>query len=137
MRGAMGPTFGAVTVLIADADDTRTMLADVLAEFDDCRVVAVAADAEQAIDLAAQHCPQIALLHVDVPGGGGAHATRGIRAVSPQTRVIALGEADDHEAVRAMLSAGARGHLPRYTASHDLLRSLRRCAIPAAPVADR
>src|SRR3954451_22702382 len=133
----MTPTFGAVTVLIADADDTRTMLADVLSEFDDCRVVAVAADAEQAIDLAAQHCPQIALLHVAVPGGGGAHATRGIRAVSPQPRVIALGAADDHESVRDMLSAGARDHLPRYTGSHDLLRSLRRCALHAAPVADR
>src|SRR3954451_15722072 len=133
----MAPTFGAVTVLIADADDTRTMLADVLSEFDDCQVVAVAADAEQAIDLAAQHCPQIALLHVDVPGGGGAHATRGIRAVSPQTRVIALGAADDQESVRAMLSAGARDHLHRYTGSHELLRSVRRCAMHAAPVADR
>src|SRR4051794_5445568 len=70
LRGAMAPTYGAVTVLIADADDARSMLADVLSEFDDCQVVAVAADAEQAIDLAAQHCPQIALLHVDVPGGG-------------------------------------------------------------------
>jgi len=133
----MAPTFGAMTVLIADADSNRAMLADVLSEFDDCQVVAVAADAEQAIDLAAQHCPQIALLHVDVPGGGGAHATRGIRAVSPQTRVIALGEEDDHDSVRAMLNAGARDHLPRYAGSHELLRSLRRCAIHAAPVADQ
>jgi EAL domain-containing protein (putative c-di-GMP-specific phosphodiesterase class I) len=133
----MAPTFGAVTVLIADTDSSRAMLADVISEFDDCQIVAVATDAEMAIDLAAQHCPQIALLHVDVPGGGGAHATRGIRAVSPQTRVIALGAADDHESVGAMLSAGARDHLPRYTGSHDLLRSLRRCAMHAAPVADK
>src|SRR4051794_33442643 len=133
----MAPTFGAVTVLIADVDSNRAMLADVLSEFDDCQVVGIATDAEMAIDLAAEHCPQIALLHVDVPGGGGAHATRGIRAVSPQTRVIALGAADDHESVRDMLSAGARDHLPRYTGSHDLLRSLRRGALPPAPVADR
>jgi len=133
----MAPTFGAVTVLIADADGSRAMLADVLAEFDDCQVVAVADDAEEAIELAARHCPQVALLHVDVPGGGGAHATRGIRAVSPQTRVIALGAGDDEESVRAMLGAGARDHLPRYTGSHELLRSLRRCAMHAAPVADR
>src|SRR5439155_25461318 len=131
-RGPMAPSFGAVTVLIADAESSRAVLADVLSEFDDCQVVAVASDAEQAIDLAAQHCPQVALLHVDVPGGGGAHATRGIRAVSPHTRVIALGEADDHEAVRAMLSAGARGHLPRYAGSHELLRSVRQCAMQAA-----
>ena len=133
----MAPTFGAVTVLVADADSNRAMLVDVLSEFDDCQVVAVATDAEQAIDLAAQHCPQIALLHVDVPGGGGAHATRGIRAVSPQTRVIALGEENEHDSVRAMLNAGARDHLPRYTGSHELLRSLRRCAMHAAPVADQ
>src|SRR3954452_8112546 len=130
----MAPTFGAVTVLIADVDSNRTMLADVLSEFDDCQVVGIATDAEMAIDLAAEHCLQIALLHVDVPGGGGAHATRGIRAVSPQTRVIALGAADDHESVRDMLSAGARDHLPRYPASHAFLPSSRGSAIPAASV---
>ncbi len=133
----MAPTFGAVTVLIADTDSSRAMLADVLSEFDDCRVVAVAADAEHAIDLAAEHGPQVALLHVDVPGGGGVHATRGIRAVSPHTRVLALGAADDHETVRAMLSAGARGHLPRYAGTQELLRSVRQCAALGAPVADR
>ncbi|HET7529361.1 MAG TPA: EAL domain-containing protein [Mycobacteriales bacterium] len=133
----MAPTFGAVTVLIADTDTSRAMLADVLSEFDDCQVVAVAADAEQAIDLAAEHCPQVALLHVDVPGGGGAHATRGIRAVSPHTRVLALGAAGDDASVRAMLSAGARGHLPRYAGSQELLRSVRQTAAHGAPVADR
>src|SRR3954462_4553331 len=133
----MAPTFGAVTVLVADVDSNRAMLADVLSEFDDCQVVGIATDAEMAIDLAAEPCPHIAPLHVDGPGGGGAHATRGIRAVSPQTRVIALGGADDHESVRDMLSAGSRAPLPRYPGSHDLLRSLRRSAMHAAPVADR
>src|SRR3954463_5445032 len=132
----MAPTFGAVSVLIADTDSSRAMLADVISEFDDCQIVAIATDAEMAIDLAAEHCPQIALLHVDVPGGGGAHATRGIRAVSPQTRGLAPGAVADHEAVGDRLSAAARAHLPPSPASHDLLRSLRRCAIPAAPVAD-
>jgi len=130
------PTFGAVTVLIADTGSGRAMLADLLSEFDDFQVVAVASDAEQAIDLAALHNPQVALLHVDVAGGGGAHATRGIRAVSPRTRVIALGEGDDHESVRAMLSAGARGHLPGHAGTHELLRSVRQYAAHAAPVAD-
>ena len=133
----MAPSFGAVTVLIADTGTGRAMLADVLSEFDDFQVVGVATDAEQAIDLAAQHTPQVALLHVDVAGGGGAHATRGIRAVSPRTRVIALGAADDHDSVRAMLSAGARTHLPRQAGTHELLRSVRQCAAHAAPVADR
>jgi EAL domain-containing protein (putative c-di-GMP-specific phosphodiesterase class I)/CheY-like chemotaxis protein len=134
----MAPTVGAVTVLIADSGTgSRAMLADVLSEFDELQVVAIATDAEQAIDLAAEHNPQVALLHVDVPGGGGAHATRGIRAVSPRTRVIALGSGDDHESVRAMLGAGARGHLPRHAGTHELLRSVRQCAAHAAPVADR
>jgi EAL domain-containing protein (putative c-di-GMP-specific phosphodiesterase class I) len=51
--------------------------------------------------------------------------------------VIAIGAADDHEAVRAMLSAGARGHLPRHAGTHELLRSVRQSAAHAAPVADR
>jgi EAL domain-containing protein (putative c-di-GMP-specific phosphodiesterase class I) len=133
----MAPTFGAVTVLIADTGTGRATLADVLSGYDDFQVVAVATDAEQAIDLAALHNPQVALLHVDVPGGGGAHATRGIRAVSPRTRVLALGAADDSESFTAMLSAGARGHLPGHAGSHELLRSVRQCAAQAAPVADQ
>src|SRR5438067_1335390 len=76
----MAPRFGAVTVLIADTGHARATLADVLAEFDDCQVVAVAHDAEHAVELAAEHNPQVALLHVDVPGGAGArgHVPRGI-----------------------------------------------------------
>ncbi|HET6817276.1 MAG TPA: EAL domain-containing protein [Mycobacteriales bacterium] len=132
----MAPSLGAVTVLIADTGEGRAMLADVLSGFDDFQVVGIASDAENAIDLAARHNPQVALLHVDVPGGGGVHATRGIRAVSPRTRVIALGAGEDHESVRSMLSAGARAHLPRHTGAHELLRSMRQFAAHAAPVGD-
>jgi len=132
----MAPSFGAVTVLIADAGSSRAMLADVLSEFDDCHVVGVARDVEHAVELAAEHCPQVALLHVDVPGGGGERATRGIRAVSPRTRVLALGAGDDHESVAAMIRAGARAHLGRSAGSLDLLRSVRQCATLGSPVAE-
>jgi two-component system invasion response regulator UvrY len=132
----MSPSSGALTVLVADAASGEELIADVLAEFDDCRVVGIARDAEQAIDMAAAHAPQVALLHVDVPGGGGVHATRGIRAVSPLTRVLALGDGDDQDSVSAMLRAGAKAHVGRDAGSRDLLRLLRQCASQAAPVAD-
>src|SRR3954454_9961482 len=92
---SMSPSPGALTILVTDTASGEDLIADVLAEFDDCHVVGVASNAEHAIDLAAAHTPQVALLPVDVPGGGGAHATRGIRAVSPGTRVLALGDGDD------------------------------------------
>ena len=111
------PTFGAVTVLIADTGSGRAMLADLLSEFDDFQVVAVASDAEQAIDLAALHNPQVALLHVDVAGGGGAHATRVLfachRDTQPETEPRLARTAVAQKAARRPQPArGARPHLP-------------------------
>jgi EAL domain-containing protein (putative c-di-GMP-specific phosphodiesterase class I) len=132
----MSPAPGALTVLIADTSRGEDLLADVLAEFDDCRVVGVAHDAEHAISLAAAHAPQVALLHAAVPGGGGAHATRGICAASPLTRVVALADGDDDDLIAEMLDAGARAQVGRDAGSRELRRLLRQYAGPFVPEAD-
>ena len=54
----------------------------------------------------------MALVHAHVPGGGD-DAVRAILAASPATRVLAHSSGSDHEAVVAMLRAGAGGYLVR------------------------
>ena len=65
-----------VRVLLADDNDAvRDVLAQIVAQDDSLELVASASDAAQAIELAARHRPDVALIDVRMPGGG-VHATR-------------------------------------------------------------
>jgi len=64
-------------VLISDDDVMiRDVLEEVLNAEADIAVVAVAGDADEAIRLAERHRPEVAVLDVRMPGGGGARAAR-------------------------------------------------------------
>jgi DNA-binding NarL/FixJ family response regulator len=96
-----------ITVLVADDEPMlRQALADLLDDQAGVRVVAVAANALQAVALARAHRPDVALLDVRMPGGGPA-AARGIRTVSPSTHILAHSAFDDPGSRTAMLTAGA------------------------------
>jgi EAL domain-containing protein (putative c-di-GMP-specific phosphodiesterase class I) len=89
-------------------------------------VVGVAEDAAQAIELARRHRPQVALVDVRMPGGGGAHAVREIRSCSPETRVVILSAYGDRSSVFEMLRAGATGYLVKGASVEEILETLRR-----------
>ena len=94
-------------------------------EFD---MVATATDAEQAIALAAEHQPDVAIIDVQMPQGGGLHAARGIRAGSPSTAIVALSADESRQGVLDMLDAGAilylRKDCPPEELSHGLHRAI-------------
>jgi len=93
-------------LLIADDEPlVRSMLtAQLSADFE---VVGEAADAEEAIALAREHQPDAAIVDVEMPGGGGLHATREIRDCSPGTAVLVLSSDESDAGVVSMLQAGA------------------------------
>ena len=114
-----------IRILIADDEPAlRDALADLLAHEDGVVLVGEAGDADQAIELADSRRPDVALVDVSMPAGGGARAAREIIRVSPETRVIALSAFEDRPTVLAMLRAGAVGYLVKGTASEDLLGSI-------------
>jgi EAL domain-containing protein (putative c-di-GMP-specific phosphodiesterase class I) len=114
-----------IRILIADDEPAlRDALADLLAHEDGVVLVGEAGDADQAIELADSRRPDVALVDVSMPAGGGARAAREIIRVSPDTRVIALSAFEDRPTVLAMLRAGAVGYLVKGTASEDLLGSI-------------
>ena len=89
---------GAMTVRVLIADDDATMrgaLGDLLSGEPGYEVVGLAADPQSAIELAGTHRPDVAILDVKMPGGGGVRAAEGIRAASPGTRIVALSAWDD------------------------------------------
>ena len=91
-------------VLIADDDDdVRAVLATQLGgEFE---VVANARDADEAIALAAEHQPDIAIVDVQMPGGGGPSATRGIRGAAAGTAIVALSCVESERIVLVLVTA--------------------------------
>jgi signal transduction histidine kinase len=118
---------GRITVLIAeDEPAVRAALADLIEIEDELELVGAAADAQEAIDLAKEHLPDVALVDVKMPAGGGARAAREIKGLSPTTRVVALSAYEDRTTVLEMLRAGAAGYLVKGTSAGEIVEAIRR-----------
>jgi EAL domain-containing protein (putative c-di-GMP-specific phosphodiesterase class I)/FixJ family two-component response regulator len=118
---------GRVRVLIAEDDRLfRAALGDVIATDDELMLVGAAEDAPAAISLAERTHPDVALVDVRMPGGGGVRATEGIRACCPQTSVIAISAHTDRTAVLEMVRAGAVGYVVKGASMRNILDSVHR-----------
>jgi EAL domain-containing protein (putative c-di-GMP-specific phosphodiesterase class I)/DNA-binding NarL/FixJ family response regulator len=89
-------------------------------------LVGTARDAGEAIDLAILHEPDVALLDVRMPGGGGSRAAREIRRRSPETRIVALSASTDPRSVVSMVRAGAVGYVGKDRSADEVLRAIHR-----------
>ena len=106
-------------VLIADDDpDVRAVLSAQLAP--QFAVVGTATNTDEAIALAAETRPDIALVDVQMPGGGGLRATREIRAAAPGTTIVALSADESERVVLDMLRAGAVAYLRKGVDADEL-----------------
>lgn len=119
------------TLLIADDDPVvRSMLSLTLErQFD---LIGAARDAGQAIALAQAAQPDVALIDVQMPGGGGLHAVRGIGEVSPQTATVVLSADEFDPLVRELMIAGAMTYVRKGIAPTQLAEVLHR-AMQARP----
>lgn len=116
-----------IRVLIADDEPAlRIALADLLAHEDHLTLIGTAGDADEAIQIATDQRPDVALVDVKMPAGGGPRAAREISRLSPDTRVIALSAFEDRPTVLEMLRAGAVGYLVKGTAGDEILDSIER-----------
>jgi DNA-binding NarL/FixJ family response regulator len=113
-------------VLIADDDPVMRMLLSAVINADPAlELVAAAEDATQAIALAGEHTPDVVLLDVEMPGGGGPHAARAIRANHPDTRILALSAHETGSAREEMDRAGADGYVTKGTPPGEIAKALR------------
>lgn len=118
-----------VRVLIADDDAMlRMALSEVLAAESDMTVVAVAHDAHEAVRLARDHVPDVAVLDVRMPGGGGTHAAREIRVSSPHTQLLAFSAYDDTAVAAELKRLGVREYLIKGVANDEIVAAVRRAA---------
>jgi DNA-binding NarL/FixJ family response regulator len=110
-------------LLIADDDNLvrSTLTSQLGGEFE---VVAGAADAEQAIAAAVAHQPDVALIDVQMPAGGGVHATREITRRCPGTAVVALSADESHDVVLDMLNAGAMAYVLKSASRFEIIEKI-------------
>ena len=121
---------GLIRVLIAEDERViRDALARMVDDEDSLELVAVAADANEAVALAGRERPDVALIDVKMPGGGGVRATREIRRLSPQTRVVALSAYDDRTTVLDMVRAGVVGYLVKGAPPGEIVKTIHRSAM--------
>jgi EAL domain-containing protein (putative c-di-GMP-specific phosphodiesterase class I)/DNA-binding NarL/FixJ family response regulator len=114
-----------IRVLLAEDDAlVRQALAKLIDGDPSLTLVACAADATDAVALAAREQPDVAVLDVRMPRGGGVAAARGISRRSPETRILALSAQDDRATVLEMLEAGAVGYLVKGSSVDSIVRSI-------------
>jgi DNA-binding NarL/FixJ family response regulator len=116
-------------VLVADDDgDVRDALADLIGDDAGLELVGAARDAEETIAVARAQQPDIAIVDVAMPGGGGVRATVELLLVSPATRVIVLSSFQDQSTIDAMKEAGATRYLVKGDPDTDLIAAIRQTA---------
>ena len=91
-------------------------------------VVGEADDVQPAIDLIASVQPDVVLLDVHLPGGGGQAVIQAIKPVCPEVRFLALSASDAPEDVIAVIRAGARGYVTKTISTVELADAIRRVA---------
>jgi PAS domain S-box-containing protein len=127
MSAGVPPAARPIRVLVAEDElALQAALRDLIDDDDEFVVIGVASDADEAIAAAEKHEPDVALLDVRMPKGGGPKAARGIAEVSPATRVLALSVHEDQPTVVGMLRAGAVGYLVKGGPVGEILDAIRR-----------
>lgn len=92
------------------------------------QVVGEAGDGEEAVRLAAELQPDVILMDVSMPDVDGVEATRRIRDLIPETRVIMLTMHPDQDVVAAALRAGAAGYLVKDCSTEEIAEAVRLAA---------
>jgi DNA-binding NarL/FixJ family response regulator len=91
----------------------------------DMEVVAQAGTGREAVRLAMETHPDIALLDVSMPDMGGSEATENIVEHCPSVRVMALTRHSDQSYLRRLLQAGASGYVVKKSAADTLINAIR------------
>ena len=110
-------TESVIRVLVADDHaSVRTGIRHVLETEPGFTVVGEASNGTEALALALELRPDVAVLDISMPGVSGLHAASELRRRSPETRVLILSMHDAPELMEAALASGARAYLLK----HDL-----------------
>jgi DNA-binding NarL/FixJ family response regulator len=108
-------------------DDHAIFRAGVRAELDGLvTILGEAGDVESAVREIVALAPDVVLLDVHLPGGGGVEILRRLGTEAPDAKCLALSVSDDPEDVIAVIRAGARGYVTKTISPTELVDAIRR-----------
>jgi DNA-binding NarL/FixJ family response regulator len=108
-------------------DDHRLFLAGVRSELQDkVELVGEATDVDTAVQLIRATKPEVVLLDVHMPGGGGKAIIEAVNETHPDVKFLALSVSDAAEDVIALIRAGARGYVTKTIETDELVRAIDR-----------
>lgn len=115
-----------IRILLADDHAVvRKGLRLVLEEQADFEIVGEAGDGREAVALAADLDPDVAVLDITMPNLNGIEAARQIKAKRPQTSIVVLSMHSDESFVLRALKAGARGYVLKDAREAELVSAIR------------
>ena len=110
-------------------DDHRLLRAGVRSELGDAvEVVGEAGTVEEAVSVIKEVDPDVVLLDVHLPDGGGEAVIAGVAPERPGVRFLALSVSDAAEDVIAVVRAGARGYVTKAISGEELTEAIQRVA---------
>ena len=89
-------------------------------------IVGEAGDVDAAVAEIVARAPDVVLLDVHLPGGGGVEILRRLATAAPDAKCLALSVSDDPEDVIAVIRAGARGYVTKTISAPELADAIRR-----------
>jgi two-component system, NarL family, response regulator len=119
-----------ITLMIVDDHPVvREGLAAIFKSQKDIRIVAEAADGEEACKLYDERSPDVVLLDLRMPNKDGLHAISELMTRNPpKPRIIVMTTYESEEDIRRTLKAGAKGYLAKGTAPQEIREAVRKVA---------
>jgi DNA-binding NarL/FixJ family response regulator len=118
---------GKIKVLLVDDHMfVREGVRSCLQRYGQFEVVGEASSGHEAIDRAKEFSPDIIIMDISMPGMDGLEATKCLRAICPNSKVLILTVHEKKEFVREMIQSGARGYVRKNTSPVELVSAIER-----------
>jgi two-component system, NarL family, response regulator LiaR len=122
-------------LIVDDHPMMREALATALVDEPNLQVVGQAGDGNEALQLAAQLHPDLALVDLLMPGMDGLETISRLLELQPQLKILVVTSLEDEQKILAAIQAGALGYFPKTAPRPYLLEAIRKVAdgIPYLP----
>lgn len=124
-----------IKVLVVDDHViVRNGLSQLLATSEQFELVGTAGDGNEALEVVAEHRPDVVLMDLSMPGMDGVQATEAITRSYPGTKVVILSSFSEHQRVLAALDAGAEGYVLKHADPEQILSAIEAVHRGGAPI---
>jgi two-component system, NarL family, response regulator LiaR len=91
-------------------------------------MIGAAGNAEEALDMCRNRCPDVVLMDIDLPGMDGIQATRRVKQVCPEAQVVIITALQQPDLISRAIESGACGYVPKTHAADELVGVIKRAA---------